>query len=227
LNETRLIPWKGAVMNPNSRNWLRAGLAMSLVLGFGLGPGPAVVNPTTARAARVASNVQLNLASSTAGKGTPSPGARLALLASEVAARRSSTLSSTSSTTTSPAVPTSVPQLGPMIPTSVTDSITNSKLLKDFEQLIALKSGKLVNWNQQTLNALESDMGITSPRHVAPHLATTKPALAAQVLDGSPGGSGAAVQPAPVPEPATLLIFATALGGLALRSRFVRPAATN
>jgi hypothetical protein len=113
-----------------------------------------------------------------------------------------------------------------LIPGSISDPITNSKLLKDFEHLIDLKSGRLVNWNPQTLTALENDLGITPPRHVAPRLSTAKPELAAQTLQGVQSG-GATIQAAPVPEPSTLIFFATVLGGVALRSRFARRPATR
>ena len=98
--------------------------------------------------------------------------------------------------------------------------ITSSNLLKDFASLFSIKSGKFVNWNQQSLNALASDLGFGSPSKVAPRLTASKPVLAAQVIDGSPATTGATVQPAPVPEPASLIIFAMALGGLAIRTRF-------
>ena len=106
-----------------------------------------------------------------------------------------------------------------LIPSSITDPITNSKLVKDLEHLLTLKSGKLVNWNQQSLNALESDLKIDSPKNVAPkHLAgTSKPELAAQVIDGT--GSGGNPQPAPVPEPGTLVVFGLVAAALAVRMR--------
>jgi hypothetical protein len=115
-----------------------------------------------------------------------------------------------------------VPQSVPLVPANITDPITSSKFLKDLEKLISLKSGRLANWNQQELNALASDLGIASPRHVAPHLTTTRPVLEAQTIGGSPGIGGSVAQPAPVPEPGTLLIYAVALGGLVARARFVR-----
>ncbi len=203
------------------RNRHRAGLVMSLVLVLGLGLGPGVISPSPARAARIASKV-VPARQDTTGQGTPSPGARLEILASQVAASRSNSAAKTGSTSTRSAVPTMVPQTGPMIPASITDPITKSKLLKDFEHLVALKSGKLANWNQQTLKTLENDLGITTPGHVAPRLAAAKPVLAAQEINGSTAGSGATALAAPVPEPGSLLIFALALGGLAVRHRYVR-----
>jgi hypothetical protein len=113
-----------------------------------------------------------------------------------------------------------------LIPGSISDPITNSKLLKDFEHLIDLKSGRLVNWNQQTLTALENDLGITPPRHVAPRLSTARPVLEAQTIEGAQAGVPT-IQPAPVPEPSTLIFFATVLGGVILRSRFVRRRTTR
>jgi hypothetical protein len=104
-----------------------------------------------------------------------------------------------------------------LIPTSITDPITNSKLVKDLEHLFALKSGKLVNWNQQSLDALKSDLKIDSPKNVAPKdlASTSKPELAAQVIDGT--GSGGTPQPAPVPEPGTLVVFGLVAAALAVR----------
>jgi len=104
-----------------------------------------------------------------------------------------------------------------LIPTSITDPITNSKLVKDLEHLFTLKSGRLVNWNQQSLDALKSDLKIDSPENVAPKdlASTSKPELAAQVIDGT--GSGGTPQPAPVPEPGTLVVFGLVAAALAVR----------
>jgi PEP-CTERM motif len=104
-----------------------------------------------------------------------------------------------------------------LIPSSITGPITNSKLVNDLEDLFALKLGKLVNWNQQYLNALESDLKIDSPKNLAPkHLAnTSKPELAAQLIDGT--GSGRTPQLAPVPEPGTLVVFGLVTTALAVR----------
>ncbi len=140
-------------------------------------------------------------------------GSTLAWLASQ----RST--SSSSSGTTQTSVPTSVApiQAQTLIPSSITDLITNSKLMKDLDHLFTLKSGKLVNWNQQSLDALESDMKIDSPKNVAPkHLASTsKPELAAQVIDGT--ASGGTPQPASVPEPGALVVFGLVAAALAVR----------
>ncbi len=142
-----------------------------------------------------------------------SGGTTLAWLASQ----RST--SSSSSGTTQTSMPTSVApiQAQTLIPTSITDPITNSKLVKDLEHLFALKSGKLVNWNQQSLDALKSDLKIDSPKNVAPKdlASTSKPELAAQVIDGT--GSGGTPQPAPVPEPGTLVVFGLVAAALAVR----------
>jgi PEP-CTERM motif len=134
-----------------------------------------------------------------------------------IASQRSA--SSSSSGTTLASEPTSVApiQAQTLIPSSITDPITNSKLVKDLEHLFTLKSGKLVNWNQQSLDALESDLKINSPKNVAPKdlAGTSKPELAAQVINGT--GSGGTPQPAPVPEPATLVVFGSVAAVLAVR----------
>ena len=116
-------------------------------------------------------------------------------------------------------IPAAPIQAQTLIPTSITNPITNSKFVKDLEHLFTLKSGKLVNWNQQSLDALESDLKIDSPKNVAPkHLASTsKPVLAAQVIDGT--GSGGTPQPAPVPEPGTLVVFGLVAAALAVLPR--------
>jgi hypothetical protein len=104
-----------------------------------------------------------------------------------------------------------------LIPSSITDPITNSKLVKDLEHLLTLKSGKLVNWNQQTLNELESDLKIDSPKNVAPKdlAGTSKVELEAQVIDST--GSGGSPQPASVPEPGSLIVFGLVAASLAIR----------
>lgn len=134
-----------------------------------------------------------------------------------------STSSSTSSTSQS-SVPTSVApiQAQTLIPTSITDPITNSKFVKDLEHLFTLKSGKLVNWNQQSLDALESDLHIDSPKNVAPKdlASTSKPELAAQVINGT--GSMGTPQPTPVPEPGTLVVFGLVAAALAVRQMQAR-----
>jgi hypothetical protein len=109
----------------------------------------------------------------------------------------------------------------------ITKPITNSSVMKDLNHLLTLKSGKFVNWNQQSLDALKRDLSLTSPKHVATHPLTTgtttsttatttpsSPATAAQMLD-SPG----TVMPAPIPEPSTYLIFSLAAGAFVVRRR--------
>jgi hypothetical protein len=132
-----------------------------------------------------------------------SGGTTLAWLASQ----RSN--SSSNAATTQATAPTSVApiQAQTLIPSSITDPITNSKLVKDLEHLFTLKLGKLVNWNQQSLDALENDLKIDSPKNVAPKrlASSSKPEIAAQVIDGT--GSGGTPQPASVPEPDTLVVF--------------------
>ncbi len=118
------------------------------------------------------------------------------------------------STTTTAVAPVEAQTL---LPASLTDPITNSKLVKDMEHLFDIKSGKLVNWNQQSLNALESDLGIHPPKNVTTktQASTSKPVLEAQVINSS--GSGGTPQPAPVPEPGTLVIFSLVAAALAVR----------
>ncbi len=110
-----------------------------------------------------------------------------------------------------------------LIPANIADPIMNSKLIKDLEHLVSIQHGKMPNWNQQTLNALKADLGISSPRNVAPHLAASasKTTLEAQTLDLSSTGTGTP-SPAPVPEPGSVVIFGLAAFALAARSRLGR-----
>ena len=127
---------------------------------------------------------------------------------------------STAASTTSSAVPTTV-QAQTIIPTTVLDPVTNPKLLKDMEHLLTLKSGKLVNWDQQTFNALKSDLALSSPKNVAPKASapgTAKPMYEAQVLAGF-GSLATSPQPAAAPEPGTLAIFGLAAIALVYRLR--------
>jgi hypothetical protein len=117
---------------------------------------------------------------------------------------------------------------------NITKPITDAQLIKDLNHLLTLKSGKLVNWNQQTFNALKHDLKLSAPKNVTPATTTSLPGstttassgtVAAQMLNG-PGNtpsSGATtameVLPAPVPEPSTWVIFSLAAGALALRKR--------
>ena len=89
-----------------------------------------------------------------------------------------------SSTSTVAAAPIEAQSL---IPSAITDPITDSKLVKDLENLFDLKSGKLVNWNQQSLNALESDLGINPPKDVTTKAVTksSKAETEAQVITGA------------------------------------------
>jgi hypothetical protein len=158
----------------------------------------------------------------TDGSGDGSRGTSLAWLASQAAAQRSHTKPGSSSSFAAQSVPTSVPQAQSLLPSSVTDPITKSKLVKDLRQLVALKSGKLVNWNSETLRSLESDMRIASPKNVAPHLSTAKSTRAAEELDLSSLGAGAGPRPTPVPEPQSFLVLGLAALGLGVRGRLTR-----
>jgi len=127
---------------------------------------------------------------------------------------------STAASTTASTVPTTV-QAQTIIPTTVLDSITDPKLLKDIEHLLTLKSGKLVNWDQQTFNSLKSDLALSSPQNVAPKVsapATAKPLYEAQVLGGF-ANSATSPQPAAAPEPGTLAIFGLAAIAFVYRLR--------
>ena len=135
---------------------------------FGLGP----VASSPARAARVASDVRR-----AAGEPKPAVAARanLALLAARVAAARSNSGSgsgssaSSGSATGTASQPATSPATQFLIPANVADPIMNSKLIKDLERLISIRHGKMPNFNQQTLDALQADVGLRSPRNVAPH----------------------------------------------------------
>ena len=140
-------------------------------------------------------------------------GTTLAWIASQRDTGGFSSGSAQASTTTA----TAPLQAQSLIPSSITDPITNSKLVKDLEHLLTFKSGKLVNWNQQTLDALKSDLDITSPKNVAPKdlASSSKGELAAQVIDGI--GPAGTPQPAPVPEPSTIVVFGLVVAWLAVR----------
>ncbi len=151
-----------------------------------------------------------------AGGSSASSGTTLAWLAASSSslsssASGSSPAGSSVAATSTAASGTSV-QAQTLVPTNAnTDPIMNSKLVQDLGNLFKLKSGKLVNWNQQSLTAIESDLGIKAPKNVAPKAlaSTTKPVLQAQVITGS-------VQPTPVPEPRTLVVFGLAAAALLL-----------
>ena len=149
------------LISPGDR--FQTGLTMTLVLAGGLGIGPAAATLAPVHAAQITSSSSST--SAAASSATSSLGDRLALLSSEVAALRASKLGITTSTTP---VPTTVSVSDSLFPASLTDALTNSKTLKDFGSLFTIKSGKLVNWDQQTLDNLENDVGIKSPQHVAP-----------------------------------------------------------
>ncbi len=104
-----------------------------------------------------------------------------------------------------------------LIPSDITNEITNSKFVQDLEHLFDVKSGKLVNWNQQSLDALASDLGIHTPKDATAtsQADSSKSKLEAQVINGSAGGGTS--QPAPVPEPSTLVFSGLVAGALAIR----------
>jgi hypothetical protein len=134
-----------------------------------------------------------------------------------IASQRDTGSSGSGSAQAGTATATAPVQAQTLIPSSITDPITNSRLVKDLEHLLMLKSGKLVNWNQQTLDALKSDLDINSPKNVATKdlASTSKPQLEAQVIDGI--GSAGTPQPAPVPEPGTIVVFGLVAASLAVR----------
>jgi hypothetical protein len=148
--------------------------------------------------------------------------AALSTLRSDLASRSgpaSSTSTSTPASTTSSSVPATT-QAQTLTPTNILDPTANSKLLKDMEHLLTLKSGKFPYWDQRTFNALKSDLSLSSPKNVAPDLTTTttaKPVYEAQVLTEF-GSSATSPQPTPAPEPGTLAIFG--LAALAFVYRF-------
>jgi hypothetical protein len=160
-----------------------------------------------------------------AGSGTSSKSSTLAWLAARTAATSAATPStSTPSTSSASGSSTTTPAAQTLIPSSVTSAITNNNVIKDLQHLLQIKSGKLVNWNQQTLDALQKDLGLGTPHNVAPHLASNKPQPAAEEL--APLSTSAATsgvpQPAPIPEPGTLVIFGLSAGALVLRRRLHR-----
>jgi hypothetical protein len=159
------------------------------------------------------------------GSGTTGTSSTLAWLATQAAATSATTASSSASTTTPSTASSSgstTPAAQTLIPgsvTNITSSITSNRVIKDLQHLLELKSGKLVNWNQQTLDALQRDLHIGTPHNVAAHLTTTKSQTAAEEL--APPSAGVP-QPAPIPEPSTMVVFCLAAGGLILRQKLSR-----
>ncbi len=186
-------------------------------IGVGLGLGLIVnmgsITSGPARAAQMASDIKL----ATDAKARAGTGINLAELAAQVAAERSAASASDRAALSAAKVPTSVPGDPLLDPSTYIDPILKSKLVKDLEHLVSVSHGKMSNFNQQSLDALATDLGISLPRDVAPHLATatSKPSLEAQTLDSSSTGTPS---PAPVPEPGTLVIFGLAAFALAARS---------
>jgi hypothetical protein len=145
--------------------------------------------------------------------GMAATGRTLAWLAAQASA------SGTGSGSTQQTPARTTPQAQTLIPSSLTKSITNNSVLKDLQHLFQIKGGKFVNWNQQTLDTLKRDLKISSPQNVAPHLTTTKSQVAAQELQvsGTSSGASGGPQPAPIPEPSTLMVFGLAIGAWAVR----------
>ena len=150
-------------------------------------------------------------------------GINLAELAAQVAAERSAAISSKDKVSSTTPVPTSVPADTLLDPSTYIDPIMKSKLVKDLEHLVSISHGGMSNLNQQSLDALASDLGISLPRNVAAHLtaSSSKTKLEAQTIDHSSTGTGTP-SPAPVPEPGTVVIFGLAALALAARSRLAR-----
>jgi hypothetical protein len=174
------------------------------------------------------SNILINPIASVFGPdGSTSTTSGLASLAARAAAA-STTASNPKSTprsasTTVQTSPVTPPQAQVLIPSS-TSPITNNNAIKDLQRLLEFKSGKLVNWNQHTLDALKRDLSIGSPRNVAPHAQTSSPKTAAEELAPPVlGTSGTGTpQPAPIPEPGTLAVFGVIAGILLFRQRLAQ-----
>lgn len=148
--------------------------------------------------------------------------AGLSTLHKDLASTSGSGTSAGTSTAASntPNVPTTV-QAQTIIPSSILDPNAHSKLLKDMEHLLTIRSGRFANWDQQTFNALKSDLSLGSPKNVASNVsatATARPVYEAQVIAGF-GGSATSPQAVPAPEPGTLAIFGLGAIALVYRSR--------
>jgi hypothetical protein len=171
------------------------------------------------------------IASGFGSAGTTSTTSGLAWLAARAAAARTGTSSSNSSASSTSgssssapqATPPSSPQAQTLIPSSVSSSFTNNHLIRDLQHLVQLKSGKLVNWNQQSLEALKRDLSLGTPQNVAPRVVASGTRTAAQELAplGSSSSGTGGPQPAPVPEPGTLVVFSLVAGLLVLRQKLV------
>lgn len=228
---------KGAVMTSSAlRGRSRAGLTFAAAtsafcLGMGLGVDGPSVRP--AHAARMTSRITANSAA----------GTNLAVLSSRAGASRAANspqppaalasafkASSSGQKRSRDEFPTPA-AIADRLTRSVTDPIAKSSFLNDLKTLFAFQSGKFVNWNEETLRRLGSDLGFDSGSapNAAPRLPTPRPVYAAQVIEGdltytplSGAGTGdgtGTVQAAPVPEPGAWVLFALALGGLAARSK--------
>jgi hypothetical protein len=88
-------------------------------------------------------------------------------------------------------------------------------------------AGAITKLNQQIADAVKSRFQLKSPKPVI-YPAPTKSArvTAAQML-AAPTGAEGTIQPAPVPEPASLLVFAAAATVAALRVRLGRAGAVR
>ncbi|QEH38669.1 hypothetical protein OJF2_72750 [Aquisphaera giovannonii] len=149
-----------------------------------------------------------------------SNGKVLAWLASQAAASRN-TADGAAASSGAPSSKTTTPAAENLLsPNSIVNSITGNSLVKDIQSLISQGPKGASKWNQESLDALKEQLrlhaldGVTTPS--AARAGTT--VAAAQELS-PPGSDGAsAVQPAPVPEPGSFVVFGLAASALAARA---------
>ncbi|WP_165221838.1 PEP-CTERM sorting domain-containing protein [Aquisphaera insulae] len=153
-----------------------------------------------------------------------SNGKVLAWLAAQTAASRSAT-SDASATTAKGSTTTAQQNL--LDPNKILDSITGNSLIKDITSLVSKESSGVAKWNQESLEALKAELRRATLKDVSAHAALTSgTTVAAQELSTASGGATADVQPAPVPEPGSILVFGMAASAIAIRGWRCRRRAT-